>query len=246
MSAFFSLWQRELTAFFRTSIGSITGAFFLLVTGSHFWMLVGRLAREPAEGSLSLYLFGSPWFWPAMLLTAPLLTMRLFAEEQRMGTLETLMTAPVTETQVVLAKFAGAYSVFLLFWMPTLSYGGLLRWTGISLASAGWGPVATGYLGAFLIGAFYIATGLICSLATRHQIVAAISCLAIQGLLLSTGWLPSPTWSLPSYVGGLSPVGHMADFASGIVDTRAVIGYVSASVLLLFMTIRLLEARRLR
>ena len=103
MSAFFQLWGREMASYFRTSIAYVVGAFFLAIAGVSFWILATHLAQGAVEGDLAQHLFGSPGYWLAMLIVTPLLTMRLFAEERRMGTLEMLMTAPVTETSVVLA-----------------------------------------------------------------------------------------------------------------------------------------------
>lgn len=248
MNAFFHLWRREMASYFRTSVAYVVGVFFLAVTGFSFWMLAARLARGAADGDMTSTLFGSPWFWLAMLIVTPLLTMRLFAEERRMGTLEMLLTAPVTETEVVLAKFAGAYAAFLLLWMPTLAYASILKQCGAQLPAIDWGPVAAGYLGTALVGSFFLSVGLLSSLLTRHQVVAAMACLAALGLLLSAGLLPFYSHSEPvrQVARAVSAPLHMLDFAAGIIDTRTVVWYLSATVLMLFASIRLLEARRLR
>lgn len=248
MNAFLTLWRRELASYFRTGIGYVVGTAFLAIAGASLWMLATRLAQGTVEGDLAGNLFGSAGYWLALLMVTPLLTMRLFAEERRMGTLETLMTAPVSETTVVLAKFAGAYATFLLLWVPTLAYATLLRRCGAHLLALDWGPLAAGYLGTALVGAFFVATGLLCSLVTRHQAVAAMACLAALGLLLTGGLLPlhAHAESVQQLARGISAPLHMADFAAGIVDTRTVVWYLSATVLLLFISIRILEARRLR
>ena len=248
MSAFFHLWLREMGSYFRTSIAYVVGVFFLLITGFSFWMLSTRLAQGTADGDMASTFFGSLWFWLGMLIVAPLLTMRLFAEERRQGTLETLMSAPVTETQVVLAKFAGAYATFLLLWLPTLSYAALLKYCGAQMPPLDWGPVAAGYLGTALVGSFFLAVGLLCSLLTRHQVVAAMACLAVLGLLLSGGLLAfqSHIEIVQQVSAFFSAPRHMVDFAAGILDTRAIVWYLSATVLLLFVSTRILEAHRLR
>ena len=248
MSAFFQLWGREMASYFRTSIAYVVGAFFLAIAGISFWILATHLAQGAVEGDLVRQLFGSPGYWLAMLIVTPLLTMRLFAEERRMGTLETLLAAPVTETDVVLAKFAGAYSAFLLLWIPTLAYAAILKRCGAQLPPIDWGPVAAGYLGTALVGAFFLSVGLLCSLLTRHQIVAAMSCLGALGVLLSGGLLPfhAHAEKIRQISRFFSAPVHMLDFAAGVIDTRAVAWYGSATVLLLFLSIRILEARRLR
>jgi len=248
MSAFLYLWRREMASYFRTSIAYVVGVFFLAITGFSFWMLTARLAQGDMDASMSSTLFGSAWFWLDMLIVTPLLTMRLFAEERRMGTLETLLTAPVTETHVVLAKFAGAYTTFLLLWVPTLAYASILNLCGAQLPPVDWGPVAAGYLGTALVGASFLSVGLLCSILTRHQIIAAMGCLAALGILLSGGLLPftSHTAEIRQVSRYFSAPLHMMDFAAGAIDTRTIVWYLSATILLLFISIRLLEARRLR
>ncbi len=248
MNTFLQLWRREMTSYFRTSIAYVVGFFFLAITGFSFWMLATRLAQGATVGDMTSTLFGSPWFWLAMLIVTPLLTMRLFAEEHRMGTLEMLLTAPVTESEVVLAKFAGAYTAFLLLWVPTLAYAAILKYCGGQLPSIDWGPVAAGYLGTALVGSFFLSVGLLCSLLTRHQAVAAMACLAALGILLSAGALPfySHAEQVRQVARSLSAPLHMLDFAAGTIDTRTVVWYLSSTVLLLFGSIRILEARHLR
>ena len=248
MNAFLQIWRREIAALFRTSVAYVVGVFFLLVSGFNFWMLAARLARGAQDGDMAGLLFGSPLYWLSMLIVTPLLTMRLFAEEQRMGTLDLLLAAPVTEAQVILGKFAAALSAFLLLWVPTLSYAFLLGHCGASLPPLDWGPVAAGYLGTALVGASFLATGLLCSLVTRHQAVAAMACLAALGLLLSGSLLPfyAHAESIREMARAVSAPLRVMDFAAGIVDTRTVVWYLSATGLLLFISIRILEARRLR
>lgn len=248
MSAFLHLWRRELESCFRTSIAYITGVAFLVITGLGLWLAVARLAQGGADGNMAELLFGSVGYWLAMLTVTPLLTMRLFAEEYRMGTLEMLLTAPVTETEVVLAKFAGVWVPFLLLWAPTLLYVPILRGCGAQLPPTDWGPMASGYLGTALIGAFFLSVGLACSLLTRHQAVAAMTCLTVLGVLLSGGF--HPEHAHPAAIRRLAQLFsaplHIRDFAAGLIDTRTVVWYASSTVLLLFLSIRILEARRLR
>ena len=155
MKIFFHIWWREVSAYFRTSMAYVTGFFFLAVAGFGFWNATARWAQAPSPGHFANGLFGSVWYWLAMLVVTPLLAMRLFAEENRTGTLETLLAAPVTETTIVLAKFASAFSLFLLLWAPTLAYGFLLRHCGAQYPAMPWGWVAAGYFGTALVGAFF-------------------------------------------------------------------------------------------
>lgn len=248
MKTFLTLWHREVQGFFLSARGYVLGAFFLLITGANFWLLVSQLAQGTTDDGWAGVFFGSPGYWLALLIVAPLLTMRSFAEERRSGTLETLMTAPVTATEIVLAKFAGAFTVFGVLWLPTAAYACLLKWCGAQLPPLDWGAMATGYFGTALLGMACLALGLLCSLLARHQMTAAMGCLALLGVLLLLG-----NWTLPAHLDQLRPLvplysaaRHVTDFRAGVADTRAVVWHLSATVLLLFATIQLLEARRLR
>lgn len=248
MNAFVTLWRRETAAYFRSSIAYVVGIFFLLITGFNFWRVVCRLAQHEAEGDLVAVFFTSLWFWMGILIVAPLLTMRLFAEETRQGTMESLMTAPVTETTVVLAKFFAAYILFLALWLPTLLYPWLIHLCGGMMPPVSWVAVASSYLGVALIGGCFIAVGLLCSILTKHQAVAAMICLAVLGLWLSGNLftLQFQPESPKPLLYFLSAPDHMRDFATGILDTRAIVWYLSSTVLLLFTSVRILEAHRLR
>lgn len=248
MKAFVPLWQRETGACFHTSIAYTGGVFFLVLTGSAFWLLAGRLAAGEIDGSLTEAFFTSQWFWLAMLLLTSMLTMRLFAEEIRQGTLEMLMGAPVTETEVVLSKFAAAGTVFVLLWLPTLAYPAVARLCGVWIPPPAPGEAASAYLGVLLLGSFFLSAGLFCSLLTKHQVVASMMSFGVMGAWVSGGLL----------AGRIRPDGHsslarvlsaplqMRDFATGILDTRTLVLYLSATALLLFLSVRLLEARRFR
>ena len=248
MIAFLHLWKREVESFFQTSVAYLAGAVFLLVTGFSFWMLVTPLAQGSTDGGMATILFGSLWFWLSMAVAVPALTMRLFAEERRTGTLEALLTTPVSETQIVLAKFAGAATLLGLLWAPTLSYVFVLRLCGAQMPPIDWGSIATGYLGTALLGGFLLSTGLLCSLLTRHQAAAAIACLSAMGILVALGLLPFYSHLAPLHhlLRLFSAPLHMADFSTGLIDSRTVVWYLSATTLLLFISIRILEARRLR
>ena len=248
MSGFSPLWRREIGFFFRTPIAYAVGALFLLLSGFGFWLHVGRLAQSAADATMASILFNSPWLWLATLVGSTLLSMGLFAEERRRGTLESLMTVPVTETTVVLAKFSAAYCVYLALWIPTLAYPVLLDGCGIQLSAAEWGSIGSGYLGSALVGAFFVSVGLTFSLLTRHPAVAAMCSMTILGLLLLAGMpqAPLPSGLATAWFQWSSPASHMVDFSVGIVDAQTIVWYASVVVLLLFISVRLLEARRLR
>jgi ABC-2 type transport system permease protein len=246
MNTFLTLWRRELGAYFFSPIAYVMAIFFLVVEGFSFWFLVRVLTMGRTGVPVMSQLFGSLFFWIPFLVVVPVLTMRLFAEEKRSGTIETLMTAPVTDLQVVLAKFFGAFTFYLLMWTPTISYAFILRRFSAEATPIDLGPMMGGYLGALLIGAFYISVGLFCSALTRNQIVSAIMTFSIMCVLFFAGFLHMFTDQ--SLVQLLSSYGasilHMLDFSRGTVDTRPVVLYLSCTAFVLFCTLRMLETRR--
>ena len=246
MRCFMPLWRRELSAYFLSPMAYVVTIFFLVVMGFSFWLLASILAQGEGGVTVMKELFGSVFFWLAVLVVSPLLTMRLLAEEKRSGALEALMTAPVTDTEVVLAKYMGALSFYIAMWAPTLLYAYILRHFSSAAAPIDFGPVMSGYLGSLLIGAFYLSVGLFCSSLTRNQIVAAMMCFALLSVAFFAGFLPyvSRHFVVQEISGYLSSVTHMLDFSRGAVDTRPIVFCVTISALMLFATIKVMESRK--
>jgi ABC-2 type transport system permease protein len=246
MKSFFTLWRKELASYFMSPIAYVVMMFFLVVMGVSFSLLVSVLASGPVGVMVMKELFSSIFFWIAMLIVVPVLTMRLFAEEKRSGTIETLMTAPVTDTAVVLAKYAGALTFFVILWLPTASYAYILKAFSPLTAPVDLGPMLGGYTGAFLIGAMYLAIGLFCSSMTSNQIVAAIMCFAMTCVAFFAGFIPYITRSelLRDFGGYISSISHMLDFSRGAVDTRPVVFCLTVSALMLYTTIKVIESRK--
>ncbi len=246
MKTFFTLWRKELAAYFLSPIAYVVMMFFLVVMGFSFWLLANVLVQGEAGVTMMRELFSSIFFWIAMLIVTPVLTMRLFAEEKRSGTIETLMTAPVTDPAVVLAKYAGALTFFIILWLPTAVYAVVLRGFSPLTAPFDLGPMLGGYLGAILVGAMYLSIGLFCSSLTSNQIVSAITSFALVSVAFFSGFVPYVAhveWmrSAGEYV---SSVAHMLDFARGAVDTRPVVFNLTMTALMLFATIKVVESRK--
>jgi len=243
MRAFFVLWKRELSALFLSPIAYVMLMFFLLVTGCGFyWLVKENLELTRAVQGLMVVI------WFCMLIVLPILTMRTFAEERKSGTFETMLTAPVREGSVVLAKFAGVLTFFLMMCAPTLLYLVIARHlapeTALLLDP---GPVIGGYLVIGLIASAFIALGLLASALTSNQIIAAISTFSIMSVIFFGG-LFEPHLSknpLVRDIGGyLSSALHLMEAARGIFDTRTIMLYLSLTTLFLFGTIKAVEARR--
>ena len=217
---------------------------FLVVAGLSFCRPLGQhLGEQIGIGEL---LFGAPCFWVAVLAAIALITMPLFTEERRTGTLEMLLTAPVTDLQVVLGKYAGALVFFLLVTTPTAAYFILLKAMASGMAEMDWMPIFTGYLILWLIGSCFIAIGMFVSALTRSQVVAAVGCFIAVSILffLDTVRLILPGAAVQDALMYLSSTLHIQDFAQGIVDTRPIVLYGSLAVFFVFATVKAIEARQ--
>src|SRR3984957_9679298 len=122
MRKFWTLFMREIRGYFYSPIAYIVLVFFLIVSGMDFYLQISFMNQRPINYTILEAFFNSVFFWFAFVLIFPLITMRLFAEEFKLGTIEPLMTAPVRDWQVVLSKFFGAYVFYIVLWLPTLIY----------------------------------------------------------------------------------------------------------------------------
>jgi ABC-2 type transport system permease protein len=246
MRAFFILWRRELGALYTAPLAYAVTAFFLATMGLAFYFLSSLLAEGVPGVHLHNALFGTPFYWVALLVIIPLITMRTLAEERRAGTLEALLTAPISDAAVVAAKFAGLLTFFIALWLPTLLFLVLLSTLSDAAPPLDTGAIAAGYLGTLLFGAFFLSLGLLCSASTASQVVAGISCFAFMLALLFTSF--TDHLAVPPIVRvltqAIAPTRHLQDFARGIIDTRPVFLYLSGTFFFLFATVRTLEARQ--
>lgn len=238
--------SREFRAFFFSPLAYIVAALLLLVNGVVFWLIVSYLNDPRAQigAPLELFFGQTVYFWLVLLFVAPVLTMRLLSEERRSGTIEVLMTAPVTEGQVVVGKYLASLVFYVFLWLPTLAYPALLSY----YSEVDWGPVAAGYVGVVGIGALFLAVGVMASSLTRSQLVAAILTFALLIPLFTFGLLEN-LFNSPALREAFSYLNlwqHMEEFGKGIVDTRRLVYYLSTTVLLLFFSARALEAKKWR
>jgi ABC-2 type transport system permease protein len=241
------LLRRELNAYFASVLGYVALMFFLLVMGVTFAVVVRYLNTGPTQLTAMKILFSM--FWLPSLVVVPMITMRLLAEEKRAGTLEMLMTAPVTDFEVVLAKYLGAVVLYAIMWALTGFYVLILRHFSGSEAMLDLGPIMSGYLGVIVIGQFFIAVGLLASSMTKSQVAAALMSFAVVFfLLIVLNWLTFlfPTGPLGRIFHAISAFDQMEDFQRGIVDIRPVVLYLSGTILTLFITTRVVESRKWR
>jgi ABC-2 type transport system permease protein len=245
-----TLLRRELWSYFFSPLAWVVLTLFLLVQGYGFYLYVELINRPDApHGQVLQYFFGGTFlYWLFLIFIVSVITMRLIAEERRLGTVEPLMTAPVSEGEVVVAKYLAAVLFYGFLWLPTLAYVAVLAGLLPESSALAWGPIAAGYLGTVAVGAACIAVGLLASALCRNQIVAAVLCFVVLSLFLMLGAL-EPFTSRPDLRALLAYVNlfqHMEDFARGIVDSRRLMLYLSVIVFCLVAAARALEAKKWR
>src|ERR1700704_2555383 len=187
MRKFYTLLSREVRSYFYSPIAYIVLFFFLLVSGADYSFQLSFMNQRPVSYSVQEAFFNSVFFWFAFVLIFPLITMRLFAEEFKLGTIEPLMTAPVRDWQVVLAKFFGALVFYIILWLPTLLYFWVFQTVTHQPAASSAGAYWGSYLMLFLLGMFYLSIGCLASALTRNQIVAAVISFCAITLLFFLG-----------------------------------------------------------
>jgi len=233
-----TLAQRELGAYFLSPIAYAVLAMFLFASGMAFGLGTFSAGEEASLRELLQF-----WIVLILVFVLPMLTMRLISDELRGGTIETLMTAPVTESQIVLGKFLGAFLFYLILIAALLLYPLLLQF---------FGPVdpkllVCHYIGLLLIGALYIAVGLFFSACTKHQVVAVLLSFTVLALMtfasqelaqkFSAGWLRV-------LLQQLSVRAHFHDFVRGMLDLNHVVFFLTTTGVFLFLTVKRLEMRR--
>jgi ABC-2 type transport system permease protein len=246
MNAVLTIAKREIFSFFVSPIAYVVLTVWLLFFGFVFYLLAIVFAQPSGSETnlLTAFFGGTTLFYLPLLVFAPVMTMRLLAEERASGTIEPLLTAPVSEVSVVLGKYLAALTFWCVLWSPTLSYVWLVARTGEHVVD--WGSVGCTYLGLFAIGMFYMAVGLFMSAIARNQIVAAMLTFLVLGGLFVIGLagyanVGDDMRAVFEYVGLWT---QMASFAKGIVDTRYLVYDLSIVVLALFLSVQALQADR--
>jgi len=248
MQAYCTLVRRELGSHFLSWAGYIVIAAVLFLLGLSFDNLLQLLNAEATDLPVTELFYVSYYFWLILLLMAPVITMRSFALEKSTGTFETLMTTPVCDLEVMLAKFTGAMLFYGLMWLPLLACLFTVQRYSNSTTMLDAGAVGATYLGIMLLGSVYVSIGCFASALTRSQIIAAVVSFAAgfslflfsflaKGLAGETGWTGQA-------LAHLNMTDHMQDFARGVVDTRPVVLYLSLTAVFLFLTFKALESRR--
>ncbi len=248
--------RREMQSYFVSPMAYIILFFFLLIVGFFFVQLVSvysdysiRMMQNPmSAGEINVHSFIFRNFYSTfgviMLFVAPLLSMRLLAEEKRLGTAELLLTAPLSTSQLVIGKFIGALGFSTVMLAATLQYPLYLRLAG---ASPELGPLCAIYLGAFLMIAAFLTVGVFASSLTQSQVLAGLIAFVMCLLFWVIGWMGEAGGGQYSeFFKSLSIIEHFEDFLKGVVDTRSVVYYLSFIFFGLFLTQRVIDSGRWR
>src|SRR5687767_1077154 len=244
---------REINAYFSSPIAYVLIGFFALLFGWFFYVPLAFFQQQSMQAGMNPtqalninQMLVGPTFMNTtviMLFLFPLITMRTYAEEKRSGTIELLLTSPITDVQIILGKFLGAMLLYAAMLAVTMVHMGVL----FAYGEPEWKPIATGYLGLLLMGGCFLSLGLFISSLTKNQIVAGIATFAVFLMLWVINWIGTfvgPT--MQAVLAHLSLTDHFDDFAKGIIDTKHLIYYLSFMAFGLFLTAKSVDSERWR
>jgi ABC-2 type transport system permease protein len=247
--------DRELRSYFASPIAYAVIGFFALVFGWMFYTFLRFFVMQSMQMSQMGMGQGQVNVNQAMirplilqisvvtLFVLPMITMRTYSEEKRSGTIELLLTSPLSDLEIILGKFLGAlalYALMLLVTVPTIT---LLFWYG----DPDWKPVVTSYLGLLLIGGSFISYGLFISSLTRNQIVAGVLTFCSLLMLLLVSWMQDFVGPVgQSVISALAVFEHFEDFSKGVIDTKHLVYYASVITFGLFLTAKSVDSERWR
>ncbi|MGB5704486.1 MAG: ABC transporter permease subunit [Polyangiales bacterium] len=237
--------RRELGSFFVSPLAYVVLTAWLVWNGVVFWVLTEFYARNAvasgAASPLSAFFGGSSLFFIPLLVFVPVLTMRLIAGERQAGTIEPLMTAPVPDGAIIIGKYGASIAMWCVLWLPTVIYAWIMSQHG----TVDWGATTASYFGIFVLGAYFMAIGLLMSAIAPTQIIAAVLSFVALGLLFTVGIgefvFDGAARDFCAYI---SMWGHMQSFSKGVVDTRYLVFDLSVAVLAVGLSVGVLKARR--
>lgn len=232
------VFKKEISSFFTSPVGYLVMGLFLVLSGLFLWVFKGPFnILDYGFADLSLFFLLAPWIF---LLLIPAVTMRSFSEERKLGTIELLLSKPLSATALVMGKYLGALVLVLLAVLPTVLYVGTIHELGVTAGNLDTGLIWGSYGGLLLLIAVYTAAGLFCSTLTENQIVAFLGGILVCFLLyygfesLAT-LLPDGAWVLG--VQNLGIKAHYERISLGIVDSRDLVYFLSLTAFFLFLSI---------
>ncbi len=261
MKNILAILQKELRTYFVSPIAYVVLTVFLVISGYFFYNIVSIFVQRSMMAMMQSQQFGGPP--PAMdvpalvgrnffgvtstviLFMLPMITMAAFADEKRRGTIELLLTSPISNLQIIVGKFLAALTFFGIMLLPTLFYYAFIF--GYSSPRMTVGPILSGYLGLLLLGGALISLGIFISTLTENQIVAAsvtFGAFLILWVIDLSAREGGPV--VQEIVGYLSILNHFEEFSKGVIDTASIVNYCSFIFLGLFLTYRSIESLRWR
>jgi len=253
MKHFWTIFSHEVRMLLVSPSTYIAAVFFLLTMGFMFTGILEQYSHAPQDSSPAIMFF--EYFWVPVMFMVPLLTMRCLAEERRLGTMETLLTTPVTTPEVVLGKYGAAYGLYLALWGATGGFFYILKeFAGASSRLLDPGPLVGGYFVA-ISGLLFVAVGVLASALARNQAVAGFLCFfLLSALIWGDNFLAShPAWfdrealhPIRAAVDYAWIFRHYDDFTRGVIDARQILFYLSGTVLALIFSILSVEAKQLQ
>jgi ABC-2 type transport system permease protein len=253
MSNVLAIVQKELRSYFASPIAYIIIGFFALVFGwfyfvsLSFFMQASMQMGMPGQGQVNVNNMAIRPLLQNVAVVAlfmlPLITMRTYSEEKRSGTIELLLTSPLTDAQIILGKFFGAVALYALMLAVTWIHIGILFIYG----NPEWKPILSGYLGLLLMGSSFLSIGLLISSLTKNQIVAGMATFAVLLLLWTMSWMADSAGpTMRKVLEGLSITGHFEDFSKGVIALTHLVYYLSFITFGLFLTAKSVDSERWR
>ena len=255
MNNILAITHKELKSYFASPIAYVVIGLYALVYGYYFYAAVRFFERQSIQmaglgaGTPAVNINEQlirPVFQYSMvvfLIVLPMITMRTYSEEKRSGTMELLLTSPITDFQIIMGKFLGAMGLYASMLGVTLIHMVLLFW----VSQPEWMPILTSYVGLLFMGGCFMAVGLLISSLTKNQNVAVVATFAVFMMFWMVNWIAqfmSPTSQ--AILNYLSITGHLEDFMGGVIDTKHVVYYVSFIAFGLFLTARSVDVERWR
>ncbi len=254
-----AIFKKELRSYFVSPIAYVVLAVFLGLAGYFFYSQLATFIRasliytqQAMQFRMSMPAMNvnewviRPFFYNLSIITLfliPMITMRLVAEEKKSGTIELLLTSPVTDFQFTMGKFLAGFGLYAIMIGSTVFHFFILFWFGTPDV----GPIVTGYIGLLLSGAALLALGLMISSFTENQIVAAAVSFGVFLLLWIIGWAADFAGPLlGGFLGYISIISHFEDFSKGVIDTADLVFYIGFAAGGLLLTMKSVEARKWR
>ena len=250
--------HKEIRGYFASPIAWVMVGFFALLVGGFYITSLGfflqrsmqfdsfsQMGRQAEPININQWMIRPLFMNIAVinLFVLPMLTMRTYSEEKRSGTIELLLTSPVTDFQIIIGKFLGTLALYAVMLLVTVIHIGILFVYG----SPEWQSILSGYLGLLLLGATFLAVGLFISSTTKNQIVAGVLTFAVLLLLWISSWFgESAPPTVQAVLRYLSVVEHLDDFSKGVVDTSHLVYYLSFIAFALFLTAKSVDTERWR